>query len=423
MHGDKTSKTKKTILDLQTISVSDLPELQGWKEKMEATVKENPFVAIKDHETYQGAKKARTALKSARTEVQNQEKLIASKLRSFRSKVGEESQKLVDITLKHEEKQQAEVKKYEDAKAEEKRIKEEAEKIRVQNIKNALDKAEQDLLSIVRGMDFSSIIKATEAFNTNKESTETFDFEEFSPMYDELVSKIEVVFNERIKELEVQEEVRLENERLRAENEKIRERNEILRPYIVFIRDYDAVMNLDDDAFVKEIVSLKNQMLEYQKHEQEKAEQQRKAEELASEERKKREEAEEKLRKMEWEKEQQKIEGRTKERISQLVNDLQLKPDHTGENYGNELVFIELEEIETLSVDDWNVFFEEKRVFISENNKPVEEPDEIEEVDFERNLPSFLIEDELGFVRTSRNVGVDVTDEWDTWLNENGIEL
>lgn len=210
MHGDKTSKTKKTIVDLQKISVSDLPELQGWKEKMEATVKENPFVAIKDHETYQGAKKARTALKSARTEVQNQEKLIASKLRAFRSKVGEESQKLV---------------------------------------------------------------------------------------------------------------------------------------------------------------------------------------------------------------------------------------------------FIELEEIETLSVDDWNVFFEEKRVFISENNNPVEKSKaqqhgedkeeealrevgidlaitkdiaidrEIEEVDFERNLPSFLMEDELGFVITSKNVGVDVTDEWDIWLNENGIEL
>ena len=50
------SKEKQTF-DLATLDPLTLPELQGWKEKQEAIVKENPFIEVVDNATYEDDKK------------------------------------------------------------------------------------------------------------------------------------------------------------------------------------------------------------------------------------------------------------------------------------------------------------------------------------------------------------------------------
>ena len=63
---------ENTGLQLSDLKVNNLPELQGWKEKQEKLVSENPFVEITDNKTYEVACKRRTALLKGRTELEKQ---------------------------------------------------------------------------------------------------------------------------------------------------------------------------------------------------------------------------------------------------------------------------------------------------------------------------------------------------------------
>ena len=67
--------------------------------------------------------------------------------------------------------------------------------------------------------------------------------------------------NERIAYEAEQERIRKENEALKAEAErkdKVRNtRNEELRPYIVFIRDYKAMLDMDETEYQKELSEVK----------------------------------------------------------------------------------------------------------------------------------------------------------------------
>lgn len=62
-------------------------------------------------------------------------------------------------------------------------------------------------------------------------------------------------------EAEERERIRIENERLKKEaeaKEKIREaRNNELRPYIIFIRDYNAMLSLSEEDYTKEFAEIK----------------------------------------------------------------------------------------------------------------------------------------------------------------------
>ena len=63
---------KKDALQLEDLKVSNLPELQGWKEKQQKLVEENPYVEIVDNKSYEVACKSRTALLKGRTELEKQ---------------------------------------------------------------------------------------------------------------------------------------------------------------------------------------------------------------------------------------------------------------------------------------------------------------------------------------------------------------
>jgi 4-alpha-glucanotransferase len=114
----------KEVLNLDELNVNQLPELATFETTQKELVKSNPFVEIIDNKTYEKAKAHRTALLKGRTSLENQEKLIASKLSNFRKSVGEKTKKLIEITLPFEEKQQSEVKRWENIKEAEKAEKE-----------------------------------------------------------------------------------------------------------------------------------------------------------------------------------------------------------------------------------------------------------------------------------------------------------
>jgi len=111
--------TEKQTVTLEKIEPRQLSELNGWREKQETLLKANPFIKIQDNKSYELAKKSRTALLRGRTEIEKQDKLIASRLQIFRKKVIEVKNELIAITLLSEQKQQDEVKRYEKIKEDE----------------------------------------------------------------------------------------------------------------------------------------------------------------------------------------------------------------------------------------------------------------------------------------------------------------
>ena len=82
--------------------------------------------------------------------------------------------------------------------------------------------------------------------------------------------------NERIErerlEAERIEKQRLENEKLKKEAEIRKIRGEELRPYIVYIRDYNSLINKSEDEYQKELSDIKKGIEEEREHEQKMAE-------------------------------------------------------------------------------------------------------------------------------------------------------
>lgn len=235
---------KKEEFSLDTLKVSNLPELQGWKEKQEQLVKDNPYVEITDNKTYDVACKNRTELLKGRTELEKQDKLIASKLASFRKDVKTETDKLIEITKPHEEKQQEEVKRFEKIKEEEKAEKERLEKERVDKINSAIDSFETDSYLLIQKMTFET--KDSVKDELNKLANSEFDYEEFDILFEQAKARIENSFAEKIESVNKAEAQRVETELANKRAEEEKRKNELqasrlneLLPYNSFGADVD----------------------------------------------------------------------------------------------------------------------------------------------------------------------------------------
>lgn len=209
--------SKTQTFELETIEVSMLPELQGWKEKQEAIVKENPFVSIVDNKSYEEAKKARTTLVSARTTIEKQDKLIASKLKDVRNKAASLSLELVNITLPHEEKQQEEVKRYESVKEIERVAKEKADQERKDLIVSKIDAFYLTSKSVIESMSFDKIEVFKTDFQNELEKTDVAQFEEFELQFASKVQLLKQQLEDKVISLTEKEERRIEAEKLAKE--------------------------------------------------------------------------------------------------------------------------------------------------------------------------------------------------------------
>lgn len=209
------------IFNLDTIKVSALPELKGIKEKQKQVVKDNPFVAIVDRETYEQAKKHRTALRTARTEIQDQDKVIVAKIKTFRETVAEVTAELIEITRPFENKQQEEVKRYEAEKEAERNEKIRLNEERIEGLETEIRAFKLDCNNKIAQMTFSSISEV-EKFIAQREAEEKeFDFEEYILDFNAAVAEIKERFDSEVKTLTKHENQRLEDIRLKEEADKL----------------------------------------------------------------------------------------------------------------------------------------------------------------------------------------------------------
>jgi hypothetical protein len=255
---------ENTKLQLSDLKVSNLPELQGWKEKQEKLVSENPYVEIVDNKSYESACKSRTALLKGRTELEKQDKLIAKKLTDFRKEVKSETETLIAITLPFEEKQQTEVKRYEAIKEAEKEEKARLEQERIDAIKKRIDDFETASFKIIQETTFENV-------KLNKSMLDAlvtidFDFEEYELLFEQVRSRIQSSWDLKCSDIQEKEDQRLANEKLEKENQEIKrladlqaERLKEILPYIAFGEavDLTKLSELEQTYFDSIIVSKK----------------------------------------------------------------------------------------------------------------------------------------------------------------------
>ncbi|WP_430811298.1 MULTISPECIES: hypothetical protein [unclassified Carboxylicivirga] len=216
--------------ETKTLVISDfrmLPEYINARQKQETLVKENPFVEIIDTKTLKEAQQRRTALKSGRTELQKGEKLIASKLAEFRKDVKEETANLIAITLPYEEKQQAEINRYDEQRQKEREERARQERQRILKHQNVIKAFKEEKIKAINTATVKTIGVIMEDI-----SNTTLDVEEFED--DFLTAKKEVLAMAEQKETNLAEAERLriereELERQRKEAEAERKRQEAER--------------------------------------------------------------------------------------------------------------------------------------------------------------------------------------------------
>lgn len=209
------------IFEIEKLEATQLPELQGLKEKQLQIVKENPFVEIVDNTTYEVAKKSRTTLVTARTDIEKQDKLIASKIKKFREMVAGVSAELIAITKPHEEKQQDEVKRYEAEKEKERLEKQRIEEERKTNIKNSIDAIYSAEMKKIDSLTFEMIDTLKVDWEQHLFKTDVTQFDEFELDFNEKLALLKNQLLAKENSLREKEAQRLENERLKAEREKL----------------------------------------------------------------------------------------------------------------------------------------------------------------------------------------------------------
>ncbi|MEA1848990.1 hypothetical protein U9K52_08720 [Chryseobacterium sp. MHB01] len=213
--------TENQVFEIGKIQIDKLPELQGLKEKQHQAVNDNPFVVIIDNKSYEDAKKARTALVTARTGIQEQDKLLAAVIKRFREKVTAKTYELIAITKPHEEKQQAEVKRWEALKEAERQEKARMEEERKQGLRDAISSEIDKALEKINQLSFDKIEDLQKDLEENLYKIDAAQFEEFELDFNERLIQVKNSFSTKSQNLKVAEEQRLESLRLKEEEDRL----------------------------------------------------------------------------------------------------------------------------------------------------------------------------------------------------------
>lgn len=276
-------------LQLEDLKVSNLPELQGWREKQEKLVADNPYVEIIDNKTYAVACQSRTALLKGRTSLEGQEKTIASKIVAFRKDIGAKTKELIDISLPHEEKQQAEVKRYEGIKEAERLEKERIENERVEKIKLKIDSIETESFAIIQKMTFKNIISDTDSISLI--CKQEFDFEEYDILFEQTLARIENAIKDKIDDLNERDNQRIATEKAEEENRKLKAKQDLqasrlseILPYVAFGNSIDLTnLSRFEESDYLDILESKKALFEADAKEKREAQEQLDAENLEKE--------------------------------------------------------------------------------------------------------------------------------------------
>lgn len=209
---DKTEK-----FELEKLTAKGVVAFEESVKEQKALVKENPYIKITDNATFQEAKKRRTNLLKGRTKYESQDKTFASFFRNLRKDVGTLIEGVVAISQKAEDKQQAEVKRWEGILEEQRLERQKIEDARIDKITTKIEGVEEMLAGIIDGTTFDSLKDKRDELEAIITKSREFDHEEFIGQFEEMVDRMEKAMKTKAEDLVKAEEERKLNEAKEAE--------------------------------------------------------------------------------------------------------------------------------------------------------------------------------------------------------------
>lgn len=205
--------------DLAKVQPKDVAEIEKWESTQKDLVKQNPFIKITNNETYQEAKRRRTALRTGRTDIEKMDKSAGTFIRAFRDKIKNFATEMIGITLIHEENQQKEIDRWEEI-LERNRIEKEREnEERIETIKSKISETERGFDEIIQTAGSDNLAeKQVEMETFFLKSKEDFNFEEYEFFVDEKHTEKQSELSQHVANLIKEENERKERESLEAEN-------------------------------------------------------------------------------------------------------------------------------------------------------------------------------------------------------------
>lgn len=251
-----TAEKKQTNkpMTLDNFKVTALAEIQGKKEALLTVIKENPYVAITDNTTWEQAKKNRTALRTARTETDKEGKAILLKVKQHITEpVKNIYSEFIGIISPVEERQQAEVKRYEDIKETERLERDRIEEDRKEKHRATIKNHFESQKARIEQLNFADLEKF------ELDTLEVSQLEEFEDQYIASEEMLKIRLNEKTKQLQEKEDLRIREEEL-ANERKIQEavnkmRDGINTFYAKWGRTIDAMEFKDIDTVSKNLVN------------------------------------------------------------------------------------------------------------------------------------------------------------------------
>ncbi|MGS4345133.1 hypothetical protein ACKUSY_05875 [Myroides odoratus] len=229
------NKTLPQTFSLETFNVNTLEEVKNKREQQLKIVEENPYTEISDTESYTLAKKHRTALVTARTSLTKEKKVVIDKVKEkITGPISDLYDEFIEITKPHEEKQQTEVKRWEDIKEEERlaklKIEEDRKQAHRDNIKSIVTTVSEE----IKNLDYATSLEYEVKPLLNGVEVSPDDFEEFKgDLLGELES-LKFVLSSKKATLKEQEDLRVEREKLeneRKETERINNHKQAIQDF------------------------------------------------------------------------------------------------------------------------------------------------------------------------------------------------
>lgn len=241
------AKNTKQIVTLEDFKVTNLAEFQGKKEQQEQLVKDNPYIEITDTESFETAKKHRTALVTGRTTLAKEKTSVSKRIKEIIVEpVSKAYDDLILITTPHEEKQQEEVKRHE-AVLEEKRLKKiRDEEERVQRINQKIDNISNVIFDEINSLTYEASL--TYEVKPTYEGAEVGaeDFEEYGSRFTSEMEALKFKLSQRKSLLAAEEKNRLDAIELKKQRDE-QERKDILQKKLVDFRSNwnSTIINLN----------------------------------------------------------------------------------------------------------------------------------------------------------------------------------
>lgn len=339
-------KKEIQLINLEKFSVAQLPELQGKKEEIKSVIEANPIVNIVDTETYEAAKKSRTAVKTLRTSLEKERADVKRKIKEhIVDPVDQEYSSLVSDVKIEEGIRQEHVTIWEDEIEMRRKEKIRLEQERVDRIKALLSAYLDEWKGKFTALTFPDIEKVSAEFYESYTNYDATVLQEFETLFPKRVEELTEILNSKTVLLTESENTRLEKIRIAAEAEELARKKAELEEKQKAIRDSELKAQKEQEKFAREKADF----------EKSKQEEQAKS------------------------KHQLKVDAR----INQLV-ELGLKFDFQQTFVGHDF-FIDILDIKTYDDEKWNKLISDIETKIS---TPVSEPVDVKEIEVVSEAPN-----------------------------------